>query len=815
MRRSLACAAGSDPAFSERRGGIQASWCGLLLGVLGAFVIASPCFAINDVAGPLITFNDNGAWSWFEDERAIVDTSAGAAGKIIVSSVAYVDDGNGELCNLGSRDCDVEVVSYDIASGVVSSPIILNNGLQADDHDSAALLRLPDGKYLASYSKHSNDKLVRWRVSSAAGNADAWQPEDTFTVNPDSAGGTTYANLVYLSESGDIFNFHREAGPDGGYDPHYLKWNYATASEFSYGGRLLTGPEGNIGNNDRPYVRYTSNGVDRIDFIATDAHPRNLLENSVYHGYIEHEGSGGYGVYRSDGTRLGDLSETSTSPYQASDFTTLLAGNSVSSANGLLMTRGWTTDVELDANNQPYAVFTARVNDNSSDHRFFYARHTESGWNVNELAKAGGGLYSPENDYTGLVALDPNNPNRLFMSSNIDPRTNLNMPRYEIFEGITDNGGESWSWHPITYSSTMDNLRPIVPKWDGQNTALLWMRGTYTTYEVYNLDIVGLTQFEPIDGGEPGAKPPVLTPVSGPWTNAVGFGSGPITNGNTSSPIVGDGSPDSAAQEMIHSGFPEITLANNGDKIIFTGSVTLTGTINSPASQGNPRTQFRFGLFDGDSVGPDDTGWVGYYMSNRHGNCCSTPGVLALKPEGNTSAYVSTGGQTVLNSAGGDGSVASLFHDGIYSMTLSIERSGNDLVISGELEGSNGFMQSLSATNATASTLGTYTFDRLGFLLGDNLDTDQAIFSNLLVTYIEAFAPGDFNGDDLVDTADYVMWRKTNNTQSKYNEWRTNFGNSGEGASAATESSANVPEPAMWLLIISAALCIGWRRRGC
>jgi hypothetical protein len=763
--------------------------------------------AVNDVAGPLITFNNNGAWSWFEDERAIVDTSAGAAGRIIVSSVAYVNDGNGEACLLSSRDCDVEVVSYDIATDSVGPVVTLNDGLQADDHDSAALLKLPDGKYLASYSKHSNDKLVRWRVSTAAGNAEAWQPEDSFTVNPTTSGGTTYANLAYLSESGDIFNFHREAGPDGGFDPHYLKWNYATQSEFEYGGRLLTGPEGNVGNNDRPYVRYTSNGVDRIDFIATDAHPRNLISNSVYHGYIEHEGSGNYGVYRSDGTRLGDLSETSTSPYHANDFTTLLAGNTVSPANGLLMTRGWTTDVELDANNQPYAVLTARVNDSSSDHRFFYARHTESGWNVNELAKAGGGLYSPENDYTGLVALDPHDPNRLFMSSNIDPRTNVNMPRYEIFEGITGDGGESWTWSPITYNSTVDNLRPIVPKWDGNNTALLWMRGTYTTYEIYDLDIVGLTQFEPLDGSGPGTKPPVHIPVAGPWTNAVGFGSGPITNGNTSSPTVGDGTANSATQEMIHSAFSEVTLANTGDKIVFTGNVTLTGTVNSSADVGTPRTQFRFGLFDGDTSG--DTGWVGYYMSNLHGNG-SPAGVLALKPEGNSSAYLSTTGQSVLASSSGDGTVTSLFHDGTYSMTLSIERSGDDLVVTGELEGSNGFVQSLNATNATADTLGTYTFDRLGFLLGNNLGTDQAVFSNLLVTYIEAFAPGDFNGDDVVDAADYVVWRKTNNTQTNYNTWRTNYGNSNEGAGAA----ARVPEPASWMLITIAAPCIGYAITG-
>jgi hypothetical protein len=67
------------------------------------------------------------------------------------------------------------------------------------------------------------------------------------------------------------------------------------------------------------------------------------------------------------------------------------------------------------------------------------------------------------------------------------------MPHYEIFEGVTTTGGASWAWSPITFNSTIDNVRPIVPEWDDEHTALLWMRGTYSTFTNYNLDIVGLT----------------------------------------------------------------------------------------------------------------------------------------------------------------------------------------------------------------------------------------------------------------------------------------------------------------------------------
>src|SRR5918999_1749358 len=73
---------------------------------------ARPALAANDIAGELVTFNDNGAWSWFEDERAIVDT---VAGKIVVSSVADALGTGG-----ATRNGDVEVASLDLASGPVS-----------------------------------------------------------------------------------------------------------------------------------------------------------------------------------------------------------------------------------------------------------------------------------------------------------------------------------------------------------------------------------------------------------------------------------------------------------------------------------------------------------------------------------------------------------------------------------------------------------------------------------------------------------------------------------------------------------------------
>jgi hypothetical protein len=460
--------------------------------------------AANEVAGTLIVFNDNGAWSWFEDERVVFDSKRGT---LLISSVANAEGRGGTR-----RAGDIDVVAYDL-SLETTQRFTLHSKLQEDDHNSAALLVLPDGRYLASYSKHASDNCLRYRVSVNSGDITAWRPEQQFIT----AAGTTYSNLFYLSRTGVVFNFHRDSGR--GFDPNYLIGRIGNGSDFSYGGRLLTGPEGNVGHLDRPYLRYVSNGSDRIHFIATDHHPRNSLSNSIYHGYVQCE-PGGCNVYRSDGSQLGKLSGSETSPYKASDFTPLLRGNVVCPSNGQIMTRAWTTDIELDSAGQPYVIFTARVNDSDQDHRFFYGRYGRDGWSLHELAKAGGYLYSPETDYTGLAALDPIDPDRLFISTNIDPRTSDSLPHYEIFEGTTSDSGSHWTWSPMTFASSVDNLRPIMPKGCGRRTVLLWMRGKYDSYTNYNTRIVGIIETLPRGSNVVANKPKTLKYNRSPITQA-------------------------------------------------------------------------------------------------------------------------------------------------------------------------------------------------------------------------------------------------------------------------------------------------------
>jgi hypothetical protein len=450
--------------------------------IFAAFGEAS-CEEINQVAGQMVTLNTNGAWSWYMDERVIVDQQAG---KLLASSVA---DASGT--GAAARDGDIDIVSHDLVTKQTQQ-FVLHDNLQADDHNGAAILVRPDGRYLTAYTRHNSDKFTYYRVSTNPHDASSWRPEQVFDwgATPGTDFNATYSNLFYLEAEDRTYNFARanNRSPNMMISDDY-------GDSWAYGGKLFSTPV-NVGYVNG-YLKYASNGVDRIDFIATEHHPRDF-NNAIYHGYIQ-----GGKMYRSDGTLVDSNIFDNSAPNQ----TAMTKVFTPDPENGSQVnSRAWTTDLHIDGAGNPYAIFTTRANDvpvntnGYNDHRFWYARYDGSQWQVHQIAKAGARLYSSEQDYTGLVALDPHDPNTIYMSTPIDPRDEADLGVHEIFKGVTNDNGASWSWDPVTFNSNVDNLRPTVPIWDDEHTALVWMRGTYRSMHDYDLDIVGVTEFGPLAG---------------------------------------------------------------------------------------------------------------------------------------------------------------------------------------------------------------------------------------------------------------------------------------------------------------------------
>jgi hypothetical protein len=441
--------------------------------IVWLFVVCSSPSALAQQADTPAVLNDDGAWCWFQDERAII-----AGSTLLIGSVA-----NG--ASDPARTGDVDVVAYDLASGRLRR-YELHNQLESDDHAAPAFWLRPDGRVLAVYSKHGPENCFYTRVTSKPNDFTNWEPTVTFV--PSEKSRVTYSNLHDLAAEnggrGRLYNFFREL--DASFKPSFA-WSDDYGESWSRGNVLIDVP---LEFRHRPYVKYASDGH-TIHVLYTDGHPRDY-DNSVYHVFYRNGQ-----LHRTDGNHIGPLPRGLKSPDEG---TAVFRGNADNVA--------WVSDLHLSADGRPYAVFSVQKNSAGlssghpaagTDHRYHYVWWNGSQWRDAEIAHAGSRLYPGEDDYTGNICLDPNRLHTVYLSANVDPVTGKPLlsaadgqRHFEIYRGTTPDQGTTWHWDAVTHDSSVDNLRPIVPTWDGSRTALLWFRGTYVTYRNYRTEVVGL-----------------------------------------------------------------------------------------------------------------------------------------------------------------------------------------------------------------------------------------------------------------------------------------------------------------------------------
>ena len=145
-----------------------------------------------------------------------------------------------------------------------------------------------------------------------------------------------------------------------------------------------------------------------------------------------------------------------------------------------------------------------------------------------------------------------------------------------------------------------------------------------------------------------------------------------------------------------------------------------------------------------------------------------------------------------------------------------------------DLEG--GFVPTLGNTfpilSATAGLSGTFAGYQLPSIGAVN-SLAVAYGANIVTIQVIAGLWGDYNGNGVVDAADYVVWRNTLGAgvaafsgadgsgnglvdQADYDLWRSRFGTvlgPGAGSGAGASANAAVPEPSTMLLLFAAA---GW-----
>ena len=404
---------------------------------------------------PVRVLAESGAWTWFNDERALV------AGPYLY--VGHVD-------SAGYSSVTTYPVEDDAALSVKTTR--LSSFREVDDHDNPALLRLSDGRVLATYAQHHEETHWYWRYENAAPQRIDWSPEQrTEAVGVK----VTYNNLFQLTaEEGRLYNFFRGLNYD------------ATLMTSDDGGQTWSAPRHFIqsaGGDTRPYVKYASDGKGRIDLLYTQGHPRKV-ENNVYHLYYA-----GGALHKSDGTVICRVEQPGCLPVAARQGTKIYDAAQAG--------RGWVWDIEYASGGAPVGAYiTARDSTVGRDLRYRYARYdTDAGaWREQEIAHAGTYLYDDERHYAGGITIDPARPRTVYVSADVHPQTGDSTAtgRYQIWRGAAD--GNDWTWTQVTQNRAVDNLRPFVPRGSERSghRALLWLRGRYTTYEDYDTAVVGM-----------------------------------------------------------------------------------------------------------------------------------------------------------------------------------------------------------------------------------------------------------------------------------------------------------------------------------
>lgn len=449
-----------------------------MLGMGGfALLTAGGVFAQTNFA----TLTTDGAWTWYNDPRALFHN-----GKLYFG---YVRAG----------DSKTALSVFDLSTGQTSN--LWNSGFtQLDDHNNPGLLAKSDGRLLAAYARHISDQYFSYRTSSSTNpiSSSGWNAEINI---PNSGAGMTYANPFQLSaESGKIYNFCRNqnfnptiyTSIDGG-------TNWSAPQHF-----ISAGSGGTV----RPYVKYASDYAGRVDFLYTDGHPRDIA-NSLYHLYYQ-DGA----FYKTDGTLvknyaalpiLHDSGERGSVIYQYN------AADQADPNEWIPTGRAWCWETAYQSNGAPVCVFTVQndfappgqTDPTWTDDRiyYYYARWTGSAWQKRFIAQAGRPLYAAEDDYAGGICVDPVEPNVIYISSNaqnpfdLTDTTNVTLSanqRFELWRGVTADGGLTFTWSQITSNSTVDNLRPYIPRRNGGERCVLWFRGNYATYTSYSCSIVGM-----------------------------------------------------------------------------------------------------------------------------------------------------------------------------------------------------------------------------------------------------------------------------------------------------------------------------------
>ena len=396
------------------------------------------------------TMLDDGAWCWFSDPRAIYHQ--GKYEKIYFGAV----NSRGDVL-IGSKNLQSDDLQYHT----------LHDSLEIDDHNVPSILVLPSGKILAFYNEHNGNLYLRRSI--AVEDISNWEPAQIIARKSDQY-NFTYTNPVQLAqEGGRLYLFTRMVGPTRSFEHWWPSYMISEDSGYTWteARKLLD----NEGRNSPPYLKISSDGQGRIDFLFSDGHPKISSDVSVYHMYYENNS-----FYQTSGAVIGSMEEL---PIAITQVNKIYDGTQS-------QVRSWIWDISSEGGNPTvtYAVYPSE-----HDHIYYHSTWQDGHWHHHEIVNSGSyitllrqGEVVREAHYSGGLVINPANHNQVFLARNAEGK-------FEV-ESRTQGSNGQWRRRWITKNSSKNNIRPYVVSGAlPGKTYLMWLQGHYYHYTQYDMSI--------------------------------------------------------------------------------------------------------------------------------------------------------------------------------------------------------------------------------------------------------------------------------------------------------------------------------------